>query len=38
MDFSGVYYEIVVLAFVIVFVMQYVGGISINKFVSDNSK
>ncbi len=38
MDFSGVYYEIVALAVVIVFVMQYVGGISINKFVSDNSQ
>ena len=37
MDFSGVYYEIVLLSFVIVFVMQYVGGISINKFVSDTS-
>lgn len=31
------YYEILVLAVIIVFVMQYVGGFNINKFVDDNS-
>lgn len=31
------YYEILALAVIIIFVMQYVGGFSINKFVDDNS-
>lgn len=31
------YYEILVLAVIIIFVMQYIGGFSINKFVEDNS-
>ena len=31
------YYEILVLAVIVIFVMQYIGGFSINKFVDDNS-
>lgn len=31
------YYEIVVIAIIIFFVMQYIGGFSINKFVDDNA-
>ena len=31
------YYEILILAVIIVFVMQYIGGFSINKFVDDNA-
>ncbi len=31
------YYEILVLAVIVIFIMQYIGGFSINKFVDDNS-
>ena len=31
------YYEILVVAIIIIFVMQYIGGFSINKFVDDNA-
>ena len=31
------YYEILALAVIIIFVMQYIGGFSINKFIDDNA-
>jgi hypothetical protein len=34
---SGVYVEILVLAIIIIMVMQYIGGFSMNKFVDDNA-
>ena len=37
MDANSLYYEIVAIAFIIMFVMQYVGAFSINKFVEDNA-
>ena len=37
MDGNSLYYEIVCIAFIIMFVMQYVGAFSINKFVEDNA-
>ena len=35
--FSGVYVEILLLAVIILAIMQYIGGFSINKFVDDNA-
>ena len=34
---TNIYYEIVIIAFIIVYVLQYIGGFSINKFVEDNA-
>ena len=34
---ASVYFEIVILAVIVIFIMQYVGGVSVNKFVSDNA-
>ena len=34
---TNIYYEIVIIAFIIIYVLQYIGGFSINKFVDDNA-
>lgn len=37
LEANSMYYEIVLIAFIVIYVMQYVGAFSINKFVDDNA-